>query len=194
MCGRYYVNEEAWAKMRMDFPDLTDANPFMRTGDLTPAMSAVSLVGGEKKPVEVSLLTWGFKGFDGKSLIINARAESILQKPTFADSVRQRRCVLPASGFYEWDRKKEKVTFTLPGEPLIYLAGIYRPYGDEKRFVIITREANESMAGVHERMPLLIAPEDVQDWICDSAGTEELLAQKLPQLEGKREYEQLSLF
>lgn len=164
----------------------------MHRGDITPAMSATSLTQGDDG-VHAASLIWGFPGYDRK-LIINARAEGIEGKPTFAESIQQRRCVLPASGFYEWDRAKEKVTFTDPDTPVIYLAGIFRPYGDEDRFVIITREANESMLLVHDRMPLMIRAEQVYDWIHDPAATDEFLHQPLPQLEAKRDYEQLSLF
>ena len=192
MCGRYFVDEDMWDKVRNDFPELTETNPFRRSGDITPAMGAASLTQGDEG-VQVSSLIWGFPGFD-KKLIINARAEGIEDKPTFAESIQQRRCVLPASGFYEWNRHKEKVTFTDPDVPVIYLAGIFRPYGDEDRFVIITREANESMLPVHDRMPLMIKADQVRDWIHDPAATEEFLHQALPQLEGKRDYEQLTLF
>ncbi len=208
MCGRYYVNEEAWKKVREDFWELRDAAGFFEKsprGDITPAMPAVSLAGGSPgsgaadasgsgtSPVP-AVLTWGFPGFDGKKLIINARAEGIAGKPTFAESIHLRRCVLPAAGFYEWDRKKEKVTFTDPDAPVIYLAGIWRPYGEEKRFVVITREANDSMLPVHDRMPLMIAAGDVRDWLFEPGKTEELLGQSLPQLDARRDYEQLSLF
>ena len=202
MCGRYYINEEAWEVVRDDFPELTETNPFMnpalRLGDITPAMNAVSLVAADLRetgqPIRTAPLLWGFPGFDGKSLIINARAEGIADKPTFAESIRARRCVLPASGFYEWDRSRQKVTFTLDGRPVIYLAGIYRPYGEEQRFVIITREANASMTPVHDRMPLMIDPADVRTWINDPSATESFLTRQLPQLQAKRDYEQLSLF
>ena len=251
MCGRYYVNEEAWSKLREQFPELSrtgptqaagqpkgsvhagmqdtpwmsdgknsgDIMPAMQAarGDITPAMQAAAIVAGtghagigsgvrgtreqERGASKTSAhalalvpLTWGFIGYDGKSLIINARAESILTKPTFAESIRERRCVLPAAGFYEWDRERQKVTFTDPAEPVIYLAGIYRPYGDDMRFAVITREANESMRPVHDRMPLMIAPEQVRTWIRDPAAAQEMLREPMPQLQAKRDYEQLSLF
>lgn len=192
MCGRYFTDDDIWETVRQDFPSLSETNPFMHRGDITPAMSATSLAQGDDG-VRAASLIWGFPGYDRK-LIINARAEGIEGKPTFAESIQQRRCVLPASGFYEWDRAKEKVTFTDPDTPVIYLAGIFRPYGDEDRFVIITREANESMLPVHDRMPLMIRADQVYDWIHDPAATDEFLHQPLPQLEAKRDYEQLSLF
>ena len=185
--------------MRENFRELPEVNPFMHFGDVTPAMPAVSLTAAQPdvdavSAVAVTPLIWGFPGFDKKKLIINARAEGIEKKPTFAESVLTRRCVLPASGFYEWDRSKEKVTFTLTDEPVIYLAGIYRPYGPENRFVIITREANESMLPVHDRMPLMIRPRDVRDWLHDADRMRDILQEPLPQLLSKRDYEQLSLF
>ena len=203
MCGRYYVNKYTWGQVEEDFPDIagklqdSELSRLMDRGtarDIMPAMPALSLAAGGGAAVTPAALTWGFPGFDGKKLIINARAEGIEGKPTFADSIRLRRCVLPAAGFYEWDRKKEKVTFTDPNAPVIYLAGSWRPYGAQNCFVIITRGANESMLPVHDRMPLMIAKEDVRDWLFDSGAAADLLARPLPQLEAKRDYEQLSLF
>lgn len=207
MCGRYYVNEEAWAKMREDFPEMPETNPFMHFGDIAPSMKAVSFVSGTEtdieaalpvaevqKGVRLALLTWGFKQYVNKSMIINARAESLLNKPMFSDSARRRRCVLPASGFYEWDKDKQKVTFTDPDQPVIYLAGIYRQDGAQKRFVIITREANESIIKVHDRMPLIIATDKVRNWLYDDESLETFLTGPLPQLNALREYEQLTLF
>ena len=169
------------------------------SGDLrTAGLPQPTLPSGQPDPparsVRLSPLTWGFPGRSGKGLVINARAEGIAQKPMFSDSIRARRCVLPAAGFYEWDRSKEKVRFRLAERPVIYLAGIFRPYGAEERFAIITREANGSMLPVHDRMPLMIAPEDVRDWIRDPGQTERLLTQPLPELSAERDYEQMSLF
>ncbi|MBR0401812.1 MAG: SOS response-associated peptidase [Lachnospiraceae bacterium] len=196
MCGRYYYDDYMWADIRDDFPELSDALPSMASGpafgapgDITPAMKAWSLAEG----LRPGLPTWGFRGRGGK-LIINARAETIAEKPAFAESVRERRCVLPAAGFYEWDGERRKVRFTLPDRQVLYLAGVWRPDGEDTRFVVITREANDSMRPVHDRMPLMIAPEDVRDWIARPERTEELLRQPLPELRAERDYEQLKWF
>ncbi|MBQ6545037.1 MAG: SOS response-associated peptidase family protein [Lachnospiraceae bacterium] len=174
--------------------------------DVMPSMPAVSLTAGAafsapadpaaagERKLSPAVLTWGFPGYDGGRLIINARAEGIQKKPTFAESIEKRRCVLPAAGFYEWDRAKQKVTFTRRREPVIYLAGIWRTYGDEARFVIITREANASMAPVHDRMPLMIDAKDVKDWLADPAETEKYLTRQLPELSAARDYEQMRFF
>ena len=113
-------------------------------------------------------------------------------RPTFADSFAGRRCALPAAGFYEWDKKKEKVIFTLPDRQILYLAGIYRPYGDENRFVVLTREANASMEPVHDRMPLILSGDEVLPWVSDPAKAGEILTKELPMLKAERPYEQIS--
>ena len=138
MCGRYFWTDEAEDAFEEDFPDLAGEFLGMRAGDYTPGMRALALIGGgvgaaggpavQSKGAGIEYpvtglrtepLLWGFPGFDKGKLLINARAESVKDRPTFADSFAGRRCVLPAAGFYEWDRKKEKVIFTLWGRKQI---------------------------------------------------------------------------
>ena len=144
-----------------------------------------------RRELTPQVLQWGFPGFDKGKLLINARAESVKDRPTFRGSFEQGRCVLPAAGFYEWDKSKEKVTFTVPDKPILYLAGIWRPYGPEQRFVILTREANASMSPVHDRMPLILTREEVAPWVSERAEAERLLVKELPMLKAERPYEQL---
>ena len=102
-------------------------------------------------------MQWGFPGFQGKGLLINARAEAILDKKTFRESVLHRRCVIPARHFYEWSKNKEKYTFQSPKQDdTLFMAGCYQIYNGQNRFVILTTQANASVAPVHERMPLLL--------------------------------------
>jgi len=181
MCGRFFIKENTRDIVNAQFPDIQEfAN---KAFDITPAMNAGAITEGLK----LQTLKWGFDGFDGK-LLINARAEGIESKRTFAESIQERRCVLPASGFYEWDYDKNKVTFTLPDDPVMYLGGIYK----DGRFVIITREANESVLKVHDRMPLIIG--DVEKWVNDKSAIKHFLTQPQPELCSERAYEQLRLF
>ena len=194
MCGRYFWTNDAEDALEEDFPELVgqilQQADSLRAGDYTPAMKAMALVGG--KTLAAQVLQWGFPGFDKGKLLINARAESVKDRPTFSRSFEQGRCVLPAAGFYEWDKSKEKVTFTVPDRPILYLAGIWRPYGPEQRFVILTREANASMAPVHDRMPLILTREEVAPWVSERAEAERLLVKELPMLKAERPYEQLT--
>ena len=211
MCGRYFWTDEAEDAFEEDFPDLAGEICRMRAGDYTPGMRALALIGGgvgaaggpavQSKGAGIEYpvtglrtepLLWGFPGFDKGKLLINARAESVKDRPTFADSFAGRRCVLPAAGFYEWDRKKEKVIFTVPESKILYLAGIYRPYGEENRFVILTREANASMAPVHDRMPLILSRGEVGPWVRGVNEADDILAKKLPLLRAERPYEQMT--
>lgn len=206
MCGRFFWDNDAEEAFEDDFPELIRIaraqEKSLRAGDYMPSMDALAVVGGQAvleaqppypaKPISAEILKWGFPGFDKGKLLINARAESVKTKSTFADSFVSRRCVLPAAGFYEWDRKKEKVTFRLGDKPILYLAGIYRPYGAEKRFVVLTREANDSMRPVHDRMPLILTKEEVRPWVGNMEEAGGILTKELPQLVAERPYEQMT--
>ena len=192
MCGRYFWKDEAEDAFLEDFPDLAGVVRRLRAGDYTPGMSAAAIAAESGSGVRAELLLWGFPGFDKGRLLINARSESVKDRPTFADSFAGRRCALPAAGFYEWDKKKEKVIFTLPDRQILYLAGIYRPYGAENRFVVLTREANASMEPVHDRMPLILSGEEVVPWVSDAAKAGDILTKELPMLKAERPYEQIS--
>lgn len=212
------MDNDAEEAFEDDFPELIRIaraqEKSLRAGDYMPSMDALAVVGGQAvvgaqpavgahsavgaqspyaaKPISAEILKWGFPGFDKGKLLINARAESVKTKSTFADSFASRRCVLPAAGFYEWDRKKEKVTFRLGDKPILYLAGIYRPYGVEKRFVVLTREANDSMRPVHDRMPLILTKEEVRPWVGNMEEAGGILTKELPQLVAERPYEQMT--
>ena len=175
------------------------SGPASETGSIASGNANGSLAditgresGSPRRELTPQVLQWGFPGFDKGKLLINARAESVKDRPTFRGSFEQGRCVLPAAGFYEWDRSKEKVTFTVPDRPILYLAGIWRPYGPEQRFVILTREANASMSPVHDRMPLILTREEVAPWVGERAEAERLLVKELPMLKAERPYEQLT--
>lgn len=209
MCGRYFWTDDAEDAFEEDFPELAGEAYELRVGDYTPGMKALAVIGkgssvhvnsqaenedrkSSDAELGTELLQWGFPGFDKGKLLINARAESVKDRPTFADSYAERRCVLPAAGFYEWDKKKEKVIFTVPESKILYLAGIYRPYGEEKRFVVLTREANASMAPVHDRMPLILSRAEVWPWVNGGSEADDILAKVLPLLKAERPYEQMT--
>lgn len=156
---------------------------------------------GMESPILLSLgvdlcmrpATWGFPAKDG-SLVINARAESVLQKPMFSSSMEKRRCIIPATHFYEWDAAKNRVEFNVADRPILYLAGFWQLYEDLIRYVILTTAANGSMAPVHDRMPLMLEDADLRPWLYDLKAATALLHKPQPQLVLKRENEQLSFF
>lgn len=102
---------------------------------------------------------------------------------------------LPKSkGNMPWNKDKEKVTFTMTESKILYMAGIWQPTEHYNQFTILTTAPNESMCPVHDRMPLILKPEEIIPWIQDWESAEKLLRKTSPLLERKQEYEQLSIF
>jgi putative SOS response-associated peptidase YedK len=105
--------------------------------------------------------------------LINARAESAAEKPSFRTALRRRRCIVPASGFYEWQAReggKQPLYITVKGQPVVGLAGLWEswrdPAGENVRtFTILTTEANTFMKTYHERMPLILHRDDYPVWM-----------------------------
>lgn len=189
MCGRFYsdkeIREDIWriAGARDQGFDLPEA------GDIYPSQQTLILLGqGEKLRAET--MHWGFPRFDRKGLLINARAETATEKKTFCDSVLHRRCIIGARHFYEWDHDKNKVTFRYRDRGPLFMAGFYRQFEEEKRFIILTTEANQSMQPVHDRMPLILPKAQLADWVCDKDKALRMLNQPSPQLERFQEEEQ----
>lgn len=177
MCGRYFIN---------DTP----------VQDVYPSQQAIVLAADPNLPGNVitKQMIWGFPGVQNKGLLINARAETALQKKTYRESVLLRRCVIPAGGFYEWNRAKEKFAFERMDGEKVFMAGCYNWFGEEARFVILTTAANASVAHVHERMPLMLEEEEVNAWILDDSVTEQMLSKVPGGLKSRTDYEQMTLF
>ena len=197
MCGRYHFSAELLDEIR----DLTEQKDWklelgvldrdIHPGDTAPVITAAGDQGGSLRACRQK---WGYPGPGGKGLVFNGRSESVFEKRMFRDSVSQRRAAVPVSWFYEWNKNKEKFTFTKEGSRILFLAGFYGRYEDGDRFVILTTQANASMAPVHSRMPLVLEREQVREWILDSKKTKELLGQEPPRLARDCEYEQQTLF
>ena len=193
MCGRYYVDDETARENEKLVRDLDRRLKMERTGDVFPSQNAMILK-GEGNHLAAEQMRWGFPGFEKGKLLINARAETALERPTFRESVQDRRCIIPARGFYEWNKSKEKFTFERKETPVLFMAGCYNRYEGQERFVILTTDANSSVAPVHNRMPLILEPEELGDWVLDDQATESLLHKTPVLLEQRAEYEQMRLF
>lgn len=152
------------------------------------------LTASEQGGIIFSLQKWGLPGYDGKHVIFNARSESALEKKIFREGVEHRRIAVPATWFYEWNRNKEKNIFYRKDQPILFMAGMYNRYQGEDRFVIFTTEANDSMEPVHNRMPLILEPEEINEWMFDKNKAEQLLHKVPCLLERRTEFEQLTLF
>lgn len=122
---------------------------------------------------EVHLYKWGFPSFKSSSVIINARAETIEEKPMFRKAFHTKRCLIPSNGFYEWKQgveEKQKFHIGLRDQPIMNMAGMYNTFKDKSgslynAFTIITVAANETMLTIHQRMPVIIDPEYNDIWL-----------------------------
>ncbi len=140
---------------------------------------------------EAVLMRWGLipgwvKNLDDwVSNLINARAETILIKPTFKNAFKARPCLIPASGFYEWCDKQPY--YFQPQEKLLAFAGIWETWVNPQTAeeilscTILTRVAHGVIASIHHRMPVIIQPEYYEIWLKDYEGRKQLL-QSLPEI------------
>ena len=127
--------------------------------------------------MDVHLFRWGFPNYmKSSAVIINARCETLHEKPTFRKLLGTGRCLVPASGFYEWKaagvpaKKKDKYLIRAAESKLMYFAGLYGSFIDKTgipstRFVIITTEANRQMSQIHSRMPVILRKSEALAWI-----------------------------
>jgi putative SOS response-associated peptidase YedK len=177
MCGRYALqgHPEKLAKhfKTANWPTFPDRFNIAPTSEVP-----IIRLSPEGKRV-VHLLKWGLVPHWSKDSAIgikltNARAESVADKPSFQGAYKRRRCLIPATGYYEWqtvpsERKQPWFIHFKSGEPLA-MGGIWESWTSTegeilRTFSIITTQANEVMAPIHDRMPLIISPEQWSRWL-----------------------------
>lgn len=181
MCGRYVVftdeeNDELIEIINgINERYKTEASN-MKTGEIFPTDTAPVITGALDNSRDLHLFKWGFPNYmKSGQVIINARCETLCEKPTFRKLIPQGRCVVPASGFYEWkaadgaSKKKDKYLIRASGSGLIYFAGLYGSFSDKtgilsNRFVIITTDANPQMSQIHNRMPVILDKAGAMAW------------------------------
>ena len=93
--------------------------------------------------------------------------------------------MIPAKVFYEWDHQKHLTTFSLPDHSIIWMAGIY---DQEYRFSVLTTAANESVKKIHDRMPLILAREDLRQWLFDFYAVRDLMGKKMGALQNAKTF------
>lgn len=168
MCGRYYIREEDSASdLQEIIEQLNRRGQFVKTGEIFPSDVVPVIANSKTMKARPFAMPWGYKMPDGK-LIINARSETASEKPMFRDGMLQRRCLIPASHYFEWEkRQREKVKYAIKptGSESLYLAGLYRVEGNSARFTILTRTPADSIAFIHDRMPVILPKAALSDWL-----------------------------
>ena len=182
MCGRYAIVLVGDGTLQRRFSleeSLDDPQPRFNVAP-TQTLPVIT----RNSPNRVEMMRWGLipswaKDASIGSRMINARAETVAEKPAFRRPLRTQRCLVPATGFYEWKRdgdSKSPYFIHLRDEPLFAFAGLYDTWRDPdgqtvKTYTILTTEANAVMAGIHNRMPVILRREDEDEWL-DPTNTE----------------------
>jgi len=176
MCGRFSLEE--YPKTILDdfdlptFPRYT-AETFTPKYNIAPSANILTLFNADNN-YELAEMQWGVippwaKPGQFKQPLINARSETIWEKPSFRSLVKSSRCIVLASGFYEWDRAetpKQPYRITLQDQQSMGMAGIYQVSNEgELQCCIVTMQANSAMAGVHQRMPVIIENTKIPNWL-----------------------------
>ena len=177
MCGRYAFTQDTEAardhyRLAGPVPRL-DPQPEIFPTQPVPVVALKS--DGSRL---LALVRWGIPVHWQKQPLINARSEGAAFKPTFRGMFSKQRCLLPATSFFEWKaegRKKVRHRITFPGRPLVSFAGLWDAAAGTPGVVILTTAANEAVAAVHDRMPVVVWPDDYARWLDWDTPTPDLL-------------------
>lgn len=174
MCGRFTLTQDPKQVAQTfgletvpDFPPRYNIAPSQPVGVVVCRQSVT-------KP-EFRLMRWGLipswaKDDSMGSKLINARSETVAEKPSFRAAFKYRRCLIPADGFYEWQKAQRGVAkqpfyFSLADHALFALAGLWESWNDIETFTILTTTANALLQTIHDRMPVILKPEDYARWL-----------------------------
>ncbi|TAN37787.1 MAG: SOS response-associated peptidase [Verrucomicrobia bacterium] len=189
MCGRYILTVKR-KQIAAHFA-AQDSTPDDATPSIVAPSQVAPVITAEHK---LEAMRWGLRPTwepeSGRSvLLINARAETLAQKPTFHQLLAQQRCFIPANGFFEWEKlpggRKRPVCYRLRQHGLFAFAGLWDQQRDDAgnvvhAFTIITTAANEAVRVIHDRMPVILTPETEAAWLKPAQTIEDLLALLCP--------------
>lgn len=177
MCGRYTITVTMNELMLRYLTEDTTIVHYAPKYNAAP-MQHIPAVIHNGKHNKLGELRWGLvpswsKDDKNASKLINARSESLLEKASFKNLVSSRRCIIPADGFYDWKRQdhgKQPMRITLSSGGLFSMAGLYDIWVDSSgnklsTCTIITTEPNSLMAEIHDRMPVILSPDDEAEWL-----------------------------
>ncbi len=198
MCGRYTLSNPDPASLRARF-DILESSKIIEQPryNIAPTDPVLAVRRDRDGAREAGRLRWGlvpgrWAEKHGARPLINARVETVDSQPAFAESFRERRCLLPADGFYEWladERGKRPLWFSRPDGELFAFAGIWAelPRKDEDGVLhscaLVTCAPNKLMRPIHDRMPVVLDPAVEAAWLDPEADREELLSLLVPPAE-----------
>ena len=192
MCGRFVLETPLKATAEIFNAQMAESLVTVPNFNICPSENISVLVSNSGKR-KLGQMRWGFvphwcKSVADGPLLFNARAETLAEKPAFRDACRKRRCLIPADGFYEWEKKvgsKSKPFYVRRSDrQQMIFAGIWQFSGDSEHRIptcaIITVPASEQISGIHNRMPLIIDPSDWAGWLGEGQGFKAAKLMKTP--------------
>lgn len=167
MCGRYWIEQDDTELMEIIAEMQRLDVQFKTGGEIFPGDTVPVLCRSRAGRMRPFAMEWGYKLDDGKR-IINARSETAAQKPMFREGMAMRRCLLPMSAYFEWEKKEEgKQKYRIAPEEggLYYLAGLYRFEDTNPVCTVLTTAAADGIAFIHHRMPVILRRGEEENWL-----------------------------
>ena len=178
MCGRFTLNSGRGELA--EHYGLADVPAFTGGYNIAPSAHVPVVRPGPEQKREVAVCHWGFIPHWVREPVlkpINARAETLSGKPYFRDAFRQRRCLVPANGYYEWRAEgggKQPYFIRVKDAALFSFAGLWSSWqgadGPLESFAVITTAASGELAHIHDRMPVIVGPDDYGAWLDEGGG------------------------
>lgn len=183
MCGRYYfdINEKELREIGKEIQ--TSLYEDFKTGEIFPT-NRVPIIIGDNNNITPYIAKWGLPKWDNKGVIINARVENLHERKTFKKLINSRRCIIPASSYFEWKKDENHINKKYEfrnTDSILYMAGLYNVFSENNQgkqlslfennnqdflaFTIITKEANGYVSSIHNRMPLIFTKKEMQMWL-----------------------------
>ena len=177
MCGRYYIDDDITdddivkliGELKQQLAFLDDNDKIRLSGEIFPTDIVPIIANNKSLAPTPFMMKWGYSvSWEKRRPIINARSETASEKTLFKEGMTKRRCLIPASNYFEWQKTKDgKVKFAIKprGEKAMYMAGIYRFEDNKPVFTILTRSPGKNIAFIHDRMPVILPKEIHSDWL-----------------------------
>ena len=197
MCCRYYMEMsprlrpivEAAARSKLYRDNIQKiAKPLVTEGEVFPDSLVPVIATNRAGQKTVFPMVWGYHVDGIDRVIANARTETAAEKPSFKEGWAMHRCIIPASWYYEWEhiptasgktKAGDKYAIMPRDSQMTWLCGLYRMENGYPHFVILTRQPGESVAFIHDRMPLILPEDGAEHWIDPKVNPHLLLSSAL---------------
>ena len=195
MCTRFFIKEDspefthifdkAISSVLAERLITAKTRPIKTSGEIRPTDIVPVIASNRRGEKSAFPMIWGFTLPNSNNPVVNARTETASKKPMFMDAWKSRRCMIPASWYYEWEHFRSPDGKVKTGSKYIiqpcnstvtWLCGLYRMENDLPVFTILTREPSDELSSIHDRMPLILPEDKIDEWIHPDSDPDALLS------------------